>query len=143
MGKQLNIGLLGMGVVGSGVCQVLAEQKEAILARTGVSVQITKALASPYEDKSALAAKYGFALTNEANELFEDETIDVIVELIGKIDPAKAFISAALENKKHVVTANKDLIATHGPELLAIAEKAGVSLYYEASVGEEFRFCAH
>ncbi|WP_429974724.1 homoserine dehydrogenase [Enterococcus sp. DIV0840c] len=135
MGKQLNIGLLGMGVVGSGVCQVLAEQKEAILARTGVSVQITKALASPYEDKSALAAKYGFALTNEANELFEDETIDVIVELIGKIDPAKAFISAALENKKHVVTANKDLIATHGPELLAIAEKAGVSLYYEASVG--------
>ena len=102
-------------------------QKEAILARTGVSVQITKALASPYEDKSALAAKYGFALTNEANELFEDETIDVIVELIGKIDPAKAFISAALENKKHVVTANKDLIATHGPELLAIAEKAGVS----------------
>lgn len=135
MGKQLNIGLLGMGVVGSGVCQVLAEQKEAILARTGVSMQITKALASPYEDKSALAAKYGFALTNEANELFEDETIDVIVELIGKIDPAKAFISAALENKKHVVTANKDLIATHGPELLAIAEKAGVSLYYEASVG--------
>ncbi|EJF49985.1 homoserine dehydrogenase [Enterococcus sp. C1] len=135
MGKQLNIGLLGMGVVGSGVCQVLAEQKEAILARIGVSVQITKALASPYEDKSALAAKYGFALTNEANELFEDETIDVIVELIGKIDPAKAFISAALENKKHVVTANKDLIATHGPELLAIAEKAGVSLYYEASVG--------
>lgn len=135
MGKQLNIGLLGMGVVGSGVCQVLAEQKEAILARTGVSVQITKALASPYEDKSALAAKYGFALTNEANELFEDESIDVIVELIGKIDPAKAFISAALENKKHVVTANKDLIATHGPELLAIAEKAGVSLYYEASVG--------
>ncbi|WP_430601018.1 homoserine dehydrogenase [Enterococcus sp. AZ089] len=135
MGKQLNIGLLGMGVVGTGVCQVLAEQKEAILARTGVSVQITKALASPYEDKSALAAQYGFALTNEANELFEDETIDVIVELIGKIDPAKAFISAALENKKHVVTANKDLIATHGPELLAIAEKAGVSLYYEASVG--------
>ncbi len=105
-------------------------------------MQITKALASPYEDKSALAAKYGFALTNEANELFEDETIDVIVELIGKIDPAKAFISAALENKKHVVTANKDLIATHGPELLAIAEKPGCLFIMKPAWVVAFRSCA-
>lgn len=135
MGKQLNVGLLGMGVVGSGVCQVLAEQKAAIKARTGVEIAITKALASPYEDKSAIADKYGFSLTTTVEEIFADPAIDVIVELIGKISPAKEFILAALAHKKHVVTANKDLIATHGPELLAAAKEAGVSLYFEASVG--------
>ncbi|OTN76143.1 hypothetical protein A5886_001220 [Enterococcus sp. 8G7_MSG3316] len=135
MGKQLNVGLLGMGVVGSGVCQVLSEQRAAIKARTGVEITITRALASPYEDKSAIADKYGFSLTATVEEIFADPEIDVIVELIGKINPAKEFILAALAHKKHVVTANKDLIATHGPELLAAAEKAGVSLYFEASVG--------
>lgn len=135
MGKQLNVGLLGMGVVGSGVCQVLAEQKVAIKARTGVEITITKALASPYEDKSAFAEAYGFSLTTSVEEICADPAIDVIVELIGKIDPAKEFILTALTHKKHVVTANKDLIATHGPELMAAAEAAGVSLYFEASVG--------
>ena len=135
MKEQLNIGLLGMGVVGTGVCQLLAEQREAIAARTGVEIFITKALASPYDDKSAIAQKYGFELTSDIQEIYQDESIDVIVELIGKIDPAKDFILGALAHKKHVVTANKDLLASHGPELTAAAKKAGVALYYEASVG--------
>lgn len=135
MKERLNIGLLGMGVVGTGVCQLLAEQREAIAARTGVEICITKALASPYDDKTAIAQKYGFELTSDIQEIYQDDAIDVIVELIGKIDPAKDFILGAFAHKKHVVTANKDLLATHGPELTAAAQQAGVALYYEASVG--------
>jgi homoserine dehydrogenase len=135
MKERLNIGLLGMGVVGTGVCQLLAEQRAAIASRTGVEIFITKALASPYDDKSAIAQKYGFELTSDLQDIYQDPSIDVVVELIGKINPAKDFILGALAHKKHVVTANKDLLATHGPELTAAAKKAGVSLFYEASVG--------
>lgn len=134
MKEQVRIGIIGLGVVGSGVCEILAEQRDNIHERTGIDLVITKALASPTEDKSAVAQQYGFQMVQELSELLADSTIDIIIELIGKIHPAKEFIEASLKSGKHVVTANKDLLATHGEELAKIAEENHVSLFYEASV---------
>lgn len=134
MGKKLNVGILGLGVVGSGVVQVLAKQKEQIETATGVQLTITKALIRPQEDKQALAEEFGLTLTTEVTDITKGDEIDIVVEVIGKIHPAKEFIAEALTNGKHVVTANKDLLAQHGTELVTIAKENKVSLFYEASV---------
>lgn len=134
MDKTLNIGLLGLGVVGSGVVEVLARQQEKLRDETGIKIQIVKSLVRIGEDKSQIAQKYGFELVTDIQDIINDPNIDVVVELIGKVHPAKEFITQALENGKHVVTANKDLIAQHGVELNQVAKSHQVSLFYEASV---------
>ena len=134
MDKTLNIGLLGLGVVGSGVVEVLARQQEKLRDETGIKIQIVKSLVRVGEDKSQIAKKYGFELVTDIQDIISDPNIDVVVELIGKVHPAKEFITQALENGKHVVTANKDLIAQHGVELNQVAKSHQVSLFYEASV---------
>lgn len=134
MDKTLNIGLLGLGVVGSGVVEVLARQQEKLRDETGIKIQIVKSLVRIGEDKSQIAQKYGFELVTDIQDIINDPNIDVVVELIGKVHPAKEFITQALENGKHVVTANKDLIAQHGVELNRVAKSHQVSLFYEASV---------
>ena len=134
MDKTLNIGLLGLGVVGSGVVEVLARQQEKLRDETGIKIQIVKSLVRVGEDKSQIAQKYGFELVADIQDIINDPNIDVVVELIGKVHPAKEFITQALENGKHVVTANKDLIAQHGVELNQVAKSHQVSLFYEASV---------
>uniref|UniRef100_UPI00403F2E6D homoserine dehydrogenase n=1 Tax=Candidatus Enterococcus willemsii TaxID=1857215 RepID=UPI00403F2E6D len=134
MKEQLRVGILGLGVVGSGSVKVLAEQQAKIKEQTGVEVSIVKALIRPGEDKEAFAKEFQLTLTTELSEIVEDPSLDAVIELIGKIHPAKEFITAALENGKHVVTANKDLMAQHGVELVEIAKANNVSLFYEASV---------
>ena len=134
MDKTLNIGLLGLGVVGSGVVEVLARQQEKLRDETGIKIQIVKSLVRVGEDKSQIAQKYGFELVTDIQDIINDSNIDVVVELIGKVHPAKEFITQALENGKHVVTANKDLIAQHAVELNQVAKSHQVSLFYEASV---------
>ena len=134
MDKTLNIGLLGLGVVGSGVVEVLARQQEKLRDETGIKIQIVKSLVRVGEDKSQIAQKYGFELVADIQDIINDPNIDVVVELIGKVHPAKEFITQSLENGKHVVTANKDLIAQHGVELNQVAKSHQVSLFYEASV---------
>lgn len=134
MKDHLRIGILGLGVVGSGTVKVLAAQRAKIKEQTGMNVSIVKALVRPAEDKKQFADEHGIELTSELADIVEDTTLDVIIELIGKVHPAKEFITKALENGKHVVTANKDLIAQHGVELVDIAKANNVSLFYEASV---------
>lgn len=134
MSKTLRIGLLGLGVVGGGVVQVLAKEKEKLQKQTGVAISIDKVLVRAGEDKSALAKKYGFVLTTDFEDIVTDTNLDIIIELIGKVHPAKEFIEKALQNGKHVVTANKDLIAQHGVALNQLAKENRVSLFYEASV---------
>ena len=112
----------------------LTRQQEKIQRETGVKIQITKCLVRAGEDKTQIAQKYGFQLVTDINEIMIDSTIDVVVELIGKVHPAKEFITQALNSKKHVVTANKDLIAQYGVELNECAATNQVSLFYEASV---------
>ena len=93
--------------------------------------------------KAQLPKKYGFELTSDIQEIYQDESIDVIVELIGKIDPAKDFILGALAHKKHVVTANKDLLATHGPELTAAAKKPVLHCIMKPAWEAGFLSCEH
>lgn len=134
MKDTLKIGLLGLGVVGSGVPQILEEHREKITQVTGMNIVVSKALVRDAQEKCQQAKRFAFDLTTEIQEIVADPEIDIVVELIGKIEPAKTFISMALENGKHVVTANKDLLAQHGGELLALAQKNHCDLYYEASV---------
>lgn len=134
MEQPVKIGLLGLGVVGSGVLEILAGHQEKIQKNIGGPLEVTKALVRPNEDKSDLAKKYNVTLVHELKEIIEDPEIDIVVEVMGRIEPAKTFISDSLKAGKHVVTANKDLLAQHGKELTDLAQENGRNLYYEASV---------
>ncbi|WP_368252140.1 homoserine dehydrogenase [Enterococcus sp. 2201sp1_2201st1_B8_2201SCRN_220225] len=134
MQKRLQIGILGLGVVGCGVVQILSQERQKIKEKTGVELVITKALVRPGEDKSALATAHNFQLVYDINDITADSDIDVVVEVMGKIHPANEFVTEALQKGKHVVTANKDLLAEKGTALVQTAIENHVSLYYEASV---------
>lgn len=134
MKKQLKIALLGLGTVGSGVPLILKEHKEKISQVTGMEILVEKALVRSKAAKADIAKEYGIELVTDFKEILKDQDIQVVVELLGKIEPAKTYIMQALESGKHVVTANKDLLAQHGSELVAVARKNHCDLYYEASV---------
>ncbi|MDN6142080.1 MAG: homoserine dehydrogenase [Tetragenococcus halophilus] len=134
MKKQVNIAVLGLGVVANGLVKNLIAAEEKIKQQTDLSLSIAKVLVRSKEKKQGLAQKYQLTLTTEVEDILVDPTIDIVVELIGGIHPAKEWITLALQRKKHVVTANKDLIARFGNELTATAKANNVSLLYEASV---------
>lgn len=134
MKKELKIGLLGLGVVANGVVELLAAQKEKIAKQTGVTLTLEKVLVLDKTGKEAFANENNCELVTKLEEITQDPTIDIVIELIGRISPAKEYILAALNEKKHVVTANKDLIAQHGTELIEAAKANQVGFYYEASV---------
>lgn len=135
MKKEMKIGLLGLGVVATGVVERLAAQKKQIEAQTGILLSIDKALVLNPQEKAAVAQAHGFELVTNIEDITKDAEIDIVIELIGRISPAKEYILSALKNGKHVVTANKDLIAQHGKEIIAVAKEHKVGFYYEASVG--------
>lgn len=132
--KSINIGLLGLGTVGSGTMEIIQNNHQEIAAKTGVQVQITKALVRDL-DKARSLGIGNIQLTTNPTELLTDPEIDIIVEVMGGTTFAKDYIKEALQHGKHIVTANKDLMAQAGVELLEIAEKHGRNIYYEASVG--------
>lgn len=134
--KKLRIAMLGLGSVGSKVVELLVKNTERMYQMTGVEIEIVYGLVRSFdeEDKQKLAKKFHFQLTDSLDHILNDETIDVVVELIGRVHPAKEYIVRALEAKKHVVTANKDLLAQYAVELLPLAYQNGVTLGYEASV---------
>ncbi len=134
MEKRLKIGLLGLGVVGTGVIKVVAQNSAKILSTTGIKLEVAKVLVRVGEDKKTIADEYGFTLVHDINDITSDPEIDIVVEVMGKIEPAKSFILNAFNNKKHVVSANKDLIAQYGNELVSTAQQNDCYFYYEASV---------
>ncbi|HLR64876.1 MAG TPA: homoserine dehydrogenase [Pseudogracilibacillus sp.] len=134
MGKEVSVGLLGLGVVGSGVQQIINEHQEELTHQLGCQVKIEKVLVRDLE-KAKKSGTDEALLTTDSHDLLNNDKIDVVVEVMGGIDTAYTYIKEALMNKKHVVTANKDLIALHGPELESIARENGCDLMYEASVG--------
>ena len=134
MVKVLNVGLLGLGTVGSGVPLLIKENQKKIEDITGTRINIKTAFVRNIESKQTIADKFNLNLTTSFTDILEDEEIQVIVEVMGGTTLAKEYIISALKNKKHVVTANKDLIATHGLELVEIAKENNCFLYYEASV---------
>lgn len=124
--------LLGMGTVGSGVYKILEKQKGELVYKIGSDLEITKILVrnkEKYADKVAPEQ-----LTDQWSEIINDDSIDIIVEVMGGIEPAGTYIKEALQKGKHVVTANKDLIAVQGHELMEIAKQNHCDLMFEAAV---------
>jgi len=130
----LRLGLAGFGTVGTGLAKILQENGEIIRARTGRDVAIKTVLVRDLAKKRAVALGPEVRLTANPDDLVNDPEIDVVVELMGGIDTARDLITRALGAGKHVVTANKHLLALHGPELSALAAAKGLGLFYEASV---------
>lgn len=129
----MKLGLLGCGTVGSALARLLEDQREAIVARTGVRLEITRIAVRDLSKARDVAVPIE-AFTTDARAVVEAADVDVIVELIGGIDPARELIGRALELGKPVVTGNKALLAAHGAELYAVADAAGVDLLFEAAV---------
>jgi homoserine dehydrogenase len=130
---SINVGIIGFGTVGTGTARILIENADIIRRRLGVPVVLKRI--TDLDIKRDRGVRLGdVKLTADAKDILADPEIDIVVELIGGYKPAKEFILEALRNGKHVVTANKALLAVHGEELYAAAEKAGVTIGYEASV---------
>ncbi len=133
MTRPLGVGLLGLGTVGSGVARVLTAKSAALQRRIGRPVEICKILVrDPSRPRDAAT---GIPLVSDAAEILDDPNVDVIIEVLGGEEPARTLILQAIERGKHVVTANKEVMAKHGPAILAAAAEHGVSVAYEASVG--------
>ncbi len=133
--KTFNIGLVGMGTVGTGVASILLEKNSPLVEKLNC-VPVLKGIAdSNPEVRKKLKLPSDVLFVNNAKELIGNPDIHAIVELIGGIHPAKEIIMDALENGKDVVTANKMLLALHGSELFSKAQKHGKSISFEASVG--------
>ncbi len=131
---MLRLGLAGFGTVGSGLAKILQENRDIIVARTGREISIRTVLVRDLTKKRAVATAPEVKFTASPDDLVNDPDIDVVVELMGGIDTALKLIKGALNAGKHVVTANKHLLALHGPELSALAAEKGLGLFYEASV---------
>lgn len=131
---MINIGLLGCGTVGSGVVELLRKNAEAIAQRTGDKIVIKRVLEKELDKCRALGIPENM-LTEDVSDIINDPDIDIVVELIGGIEPAFTYIIEAMQAGKHVVTANKDLIAVKGKELFATAGQKKIDFYFEASVG--------
>lgn len=130
--NKKNVALLGMGTVGSGVYEILQRQRENMPDKIGCTLEISKVLVrnkAKYADRLPAAI-----LTDQWSDVIADDSIEIVVEVMGGIEPAYTYIKEALQKGKHVVTANKDLMATHGHELLNIAHENHCDLLFEAAV---------
>ena len=131
--KPVTVGVLGLGTVGGGTVNVLKRNAEEIARRAGREIVVSRASARNLTQRR-ICDTQGIALTADPFEIVNDPDIDVVVELIGGYDLAKQLVLTAIANGKHVVTANKALIALHGNEIFAEASKKGVMVMFEAAV---------
>ena len=131
--KVVNAALLGLGTVGTGVYKVIKNQEQEMTAKLGRQVKITKILVRNLE-KASKKVEDPSVLTTDWADIEGDPSIDIVIELIGGIEPARTYILAALKAGKNVVTANKDLIAVHGKEILETAKAAQKDFLFEAAV---------
>jgi homoserine dehydrogenase len=132
--NQINVGVIGFGTVGSGTVQILLENREIIRNRVGCEIAVKRIADIDIESDRGLRLDKTL-FTKEAMDVINDPEIHIVLELMGGMVKAKEFILAALAKRKHVVTANKALLAEHGEEIYRSAEKHGVTLAFEASVG--------
>lgn len=131
--NEVRIGVLGCGNVGAALVTLLAEQRKEIEARTGLVLDVTRVAVRNLSRERAVELPDG-VLTRDAMDVATDPDVDIVVELIGGIEPARELISAALSAGKPVITGNKELLANVGAELYALAERNGVDLLFEAAV---------
>jgi homoserine dehydrogenase len=131
--KPIKVGLLGLGTVGGGTLTVLRRNAEEITRRAGREIRVVKAAVRDI-DKALKYKGEDLVLTQDPFDVVDDPGIDIVVELIGGLSPAKELVMRAIENGKHVVTANKYLVAKYGNEIFAAAQAKGVMVAFEAAV---------
>ncbi|HQA83189.1 MAG TPA: homoserine dehydrogenase, partial [Syntrophales bacterium] len=134
MRDVISIGMIGFGTVGSGVVKLLEEEKDLFERRVGAKL-VLKKIADLDITTPRVVTPAPEKLTTNVMEVIADPDIDIVVELMGGYEPAHSFLLKAMKAKKHVVTANKALIATRGSDLFQVAEENGVDIGFEASVG--------
>lgn len=132
--QSVNVGLLGLGTIGGGVARVLLGKADMLSAQVGCPLRLKK-IAEIDVSRAKSVPGAADLLTPSADSVLDDPEIDIVIELIGGENPAVGYMQRALSGGKHVVTANKEVIAKHGPELLDLAQKNTVDLRFEASVG--------
>ena len=132
MKQDVSVGLLGLGVVGSAVARTLIEKSEMISTRVGCPVQLKRALVRQQGRERPIPSTM---VTMDPRAILEDPEIDIVIELMGGENPAHDYLLQALRHGKQVVTANKEVMAKHGPEIMAAAAEAGADVAFEASVG--------
>jgi len=131
--KDIRVGIIGFGTVGSGLARTLFEQSDRLRQKTGASLRLARVADISI---SSLPEEYhDVVLSRDAGDIFNDPEIDIVVELIGGMEPARTFLLTAIAKGKHVVTANKALLSVHGKEIFDAAAKNNVEVGYEASVG--------
>ena len=131
--RMINVGIIGVGTVGQSVAQILEANKEIISARAGSEIKVVKGVVSNLSKKRDV----NIPLSDDLNDILEDDSIDVVVELMGGVDNANEVVKKALANKKAVVTANKALLAYHRYELQELAGETA----FEFEAAEEFGKC--
>lgn len=127
----MNVAILGFGVVGSGVAEVISQNSKHIEENSNVSLKVTKIL----DIRDFPGSEFAPLLTKDFNDILSDDSIDIVCETMGGVSPAFDFVSACLKKGKHVVSSNKELVATRGYELLETARENNVNFLFEASVG--------
>jgi len=132
--KKINIGLIGFGTIGSGVAKALIERRSSIREKTGVDLVLKRICDKDLKTKRPVKVPRSI-LTKSAGKVLYDPDIDIVIELMGGITPAKDFVLEALRNGKHVVTANKAMLSECGKEVFGLANTLGLSVGFEASVG--------
>lgn len=131
--QSVNVGIIGFGTVGSGTAKIILRNNDIISERSGIKLVLRRVADLDTKTDRGIKLEKG-VLTNDGKAIIHDPDIDIVVELIGGIHPAKEFILEAFRNNKHVITANKALLATEGNELFEAARQNNVYLGYEASV---------
>ncbi len=132
--KCIRVGLMGLGVVGSGVARILMEEGDRIQAHLDFPVELARVLVREPGKERAVRVPAGL-VTTQGRDILDDPSIDIVVEVMGGESPAHNYIREAIQAGKHVITANKEVMAKYGPELLTVANQRGVDILYEASVG--------
>lgn len=132
--ESIKVGLLGFGTIGSGVVKVFQENGGLLAKRLGCPLELVGIADLDITTDRGVEVDPGL-LTTDAGALLEDPDIQIVIELIGGYEPARSFVLKAISHGKHVVTANKALLARHGDEIFAAAEAAGVNVLFEAAVG--------
>lgn len=132
--KKINLGIIGFGNVGSGVVRILREKKAFLMQKIGLEINVQKICDKDISSKRNISVDKRL-FTKDAYQIINDPQIDIVVELMGGVEPAKEYIMGALKKGKNIVTANKALLAQEGKELFTLASDRGKNIYFEASVG--------
>ncbi|PLS18093.1 homoserine dehydrogenase [Bacillus sp. M6-12] len=131
--KAISIGLLGLGTVGSGVVKIIENHQDKLMHQIGCPVTIKKILVKDESKERAVHIERSLLTTNP-DEILQNPEIDIVIEVMGGVEETREYLLKALRSRKHIVTANKDLMAVYGSELLAVATENSCDLFYEASV---------